>query len=67
VKLSINGEPREVGAATVAELVEELGHRPEQQGIAVAVNDEVVPRSRWADCALSERDRVEVVGAVQGG
>jgi len=67
VKLSINGEPREVGAATVAELVEELGHRPEQQGIAVAVNDEVVPRSRWADWALSERDRVEVVGAVQGG
>lgn len=67
MKLSINGQPREVGAATVAELVEELGHRPGQQGIAVAVNDEVVPRSRWADRALSEQDRVEVVGAVQGG
>ena len=35
--------------------------------VAVAVDGEVVPRSRWADHALAEGQRVEVLQAVQGG
>jgi sulfur carrier protein len=33
----------------------------------VAVNGEVVPRGEWPVTALGERDRVEVLGAAQGG
>jgi sulfur carrier protein len=62
----VNGVERAVPVAmTVAELVEWLGATP--HGVAVAVNDEVVTRGAWATCALADGDRVEVVGAVQGG
>lgn len=37
------------------------------QGIAVAVNDAVVPRGLWAGTRIAPGDRVEIVTAVQGG
>lgn len=37
------------------------------RGIAVAINDSVVPRGRWADTVLSPGDRVEIVKVLQGG
>jgi sulfur carrier protein len=38
-----------------------------RQGLAVAINTEVVPRARWADQKLQEGDRVLVIQASQGG
>ncbi|MCI0686641.1 MAG: sulfur carrier protein ThiS [Sporichthyaceae bacterium] len=76
VRVSINGESRQLATGTtVADVVAELagpGQAPEQQprpgrGIAVAVNDEVVPRTAWPSTELTEADRVEVLTAVQGG
>jgi len=62
----VNGEPREVPEeATVASLVEELSAPP--RGVAVAIDGEVVPRSRWAATSLPDGARVEVVAAIQGG
>jgi sulfur carrier protein len=64
----VNGEPAEVAAgATVAELLARLGHPASGAGIAVALNGEVVPRTAWPATGLAERDRVEVLGAAQGG
>jgi sulfur carrier protein len=64
----VNGEPAEVAAgATIAQLLAGLGHPPSGAGIAVAVNGEVVPRAAWPATGLGERDRVEVLGATQGG
>jgi sulfur carrier protein len=66
VIIVINGEAREVpSGTTVAQVVATLTGQP--SGIAVAVNSEVVPRGGWAGQVLGERDRVEVVTAVQGG
>ena len=36
-------------------------------GVAVALNSEVVPRSRWATTPLTAGDAVELVTAMQGG
>jgi sulfur carrier protein len=36
-------------------------------GVAVAVNDSVVPRGLWGSTSVRPGDRVEVVTAVQGG
>jgi sulfur carrier protein len=36
-------------------------------GIAIAVNEVVIPRSEWADYRLQEADRVFVIRATQGG
>lgn len=66
VRISVNGEPREVAAgATLAALVGELSAAP--SGIAAAVNEAVVPRGRWPETRLADGDRVEVLTAVQGG
>jgi thiazole synthase len=64
----VNGETREVAAgSTVLALLEKLGIGRGPDGVAVAVNDEVIPRAGWETTALDEDDRVEVVQAVQGG
>lgn len=58
----VNGEAQEVApGCTVGTLA------PNQRGVAVAVNREIVPRSRWGEARLSEGDRVEILEAAQGG
>jgi sulfur carrier protein len=37
------------------------------KGIAVAVNDVVVPRTSWLQFKLSENDRITLIRATQGG
>jgi sulfur carrier protein len=37
------------------------------RGVAVALDDAVVPRSAWGTTNVRPGDRVEVVTAVQGG
>lgn len=63
--LTVNGAPTQVAdGGSVHDLVTAMG-LPEQ-GIAVAVDGELVPRSHW-DSELSDGSTVEVVTAVQGG
>lgn len=62
----VNGEARSVAERTsVDDLARSLGAAT--TGVAVAVNEEVVARSAWATTGLSDGDRVEVLGAMQGG
>ena len=64
--VTVNGERRELAdGVTVADLVADL--LVEARGVAVAVNSEVVSRSRWDGTRLAAGDRVEVLGAAQGG
>ncbi|WP_205857256.1 sulfur carrier protein ThiS [Phytoactinopolyspora endophytica] len=37
------------------------------RGIAVALNDDVVPRSSWAMTTVNTGDQVEILTATQGG
>ena len=62
----VNGEPLEF-SGSVADLVEHrLGDRS-RPGIAVAVEQRVVPRGDWESRPLRPGERVEIVTAVQGG
>jgi len=66
MKLTINGEPRELAApATVADILSQLGidHRK----VAVERNLEIVSKSAYADTALGEGDRIEIVAFIGGG
>ncbi|MEU1627241.1 sulfur carrier protein ThiS [Streptomyces sp. NPDC020096] len=64
--VSLNGETREVPEGlTLDRLVATL--TTAHSGVAAAVNETVVPRSRWTSTALGDGDRVEVLTAVQGG
>ncbi|MDQ1732438.1 MAG: sulfur carrier protein [Pseudonocardiales bacterium] len=64
--LIVNGQQRQVeDDISLTELVNQVSDR--DTGIAVAVNNEVVPRSGWPAMPLDDGDRIDVVTAVQGG
>ena len=66
--IEVNGEQVELNEpATVAAVIERIGAGGDRRGVAVAVNGEVVPRSAWDQTPLSNGQRVEIVGAIQGG
>jgi sulfur carrier protein len=68
VKITINGDVTQLpDGASVTGLLNQNGHDPSRRGMAVALNGEVVPRSRWPEQQLSEGDVVELLTATQGG
>jgi sulfur carrier protein len=63
----VNNTPQETAdTQTLTELLARLA-LAEQRGLAVAVNDTVVPRTQWPAHALREHDRVTIIRATQGG
>ena len=66
--VTVNGERRELPPrATVASVVELLDVSPGARGVAVALDGEVVTRTRWSETELVEGAAIEVVAAIQGG
>jgi sulfur carrier protein len=66
MRVVVNGVARDLTpGTTLAQVVDDLTRAP--AGVAVAVNDTVVPRGAWASTVLDDSDRVEVLTAVQGG
>ena len=65
MKITVNGTPRETGAATLAALLEELGHGGAK--VATAVNESFVPAAIRPEQRLNEGDRIEIVAPRQGG
>lgn len=64
--IKVNGNDRPLERETsLADLVRELAL--EGKRIAVELNGEIVPRSRYGEVALADGDRLEVVVAVGGG
>ncbi len=67
IHIHVNDADRSVTCGTgLLSLLEEMALAG-RQGLAVAVNAEVVPCSRWAERRLQEGDRVLVIQASQGG
>jgi sulfur carrier protein len=63
----VNDQSRALAAGTrLADLLRELG-LAERKGVAIAINDEVVPRSTWPTRPLADGERILVIQATQGG
>ena len=66
MQILLNGEARDVAPdATVEMLVATLDLGDKR--FAVEINEELVPRSTFAEHALEQGDRVEIVTAIGGG
>ena len=65
ITIILNGEPRQVRAGSIADLVASLGL--DVKKVAVERNREIVPRSTLAEVALAEGDALEIVHFVGGG
>lgn len=65
MKVIINKQEHELAAgATVADAVAAIAAKPP---FAAAVNMQFVPRAQYAQHALHEGDRVEIISPVTGG
>ena len=64
--LTLNGEPHALPEPpTVAALLAAIGL--DTRKVAVERNEEIVPRSLYADTALAPGDRLEIVHFIGGG
>ena len=68
MKIHVNGEEKTVRSTlNVHDLLITLDLDPTQSGMAVAVDQEVIPQTAWQATELREDSKVEIIRAVQGG
>jgi sulfur carrier protein len=65
MRVTVNGEQREVASLSVDALLAELDY--EGTHFAVALNFDVVPKSRWHATELKAGDEIEIITPRQGG
>ena len=65
MKLKVNDQEVESGATTLS--LFSLEQNLPATGIAVAVNNRMVPRAEWNSYTLNEGDRILIIKAVCGG
>jgi len=65
MKLVVNGEARQVEAATLAALLEALNYGDAK--VATALNGDFVPARARATTSVKDGDRIEILAPRQGG
>ena len=65
MRVIVNGEPREIASRSVDALLGELEY--EGTHFAIAVNYDVLPKSKWAQTPLQNGDEIEIITPRQGG
>lgn len=66
--VTVNGQPYDCSPGlTLSEILRQIDWPSDQAGVAIAHNGVVVARRAWPQVALDDGDRVEIVGAIQGG
>lgn len=65
MQVFVNGEPVTVEPKRLSDVLVSLGYECEK--VAVAVNETFVPRKTWHSRELETDDRLDVLGAIQGG
>ena len=65
MRVTVNGEQREVASDSVDALLGELEY--EGTHFAIALNYDVLPRARWAQTPIKNGDEIEIITPRQGG
>ena len=65
MKIKVNNKEVETGACHLLKLSQELELPP--TGIAVAVNNRMIPRTEWEHFVLRKHDELVIIKAVCGG
>lgn len=65
MRVIVNGEQREIAASSVGALLSELDY--EGTHFAIAINYDVVPKSRWSETPIKAGDEIEIITPRQGG
>jgi sulfur carrier protein len=65
MRVTVNGEPIEITAQRIDALLGELEY--EGSHFAIALNYDVIPKSKWAETSLKGGDEIEIITPRQGG
>jgi sulfur carrier protein len=65
--LTVNGKLCRYSGQSIDALITSLDIDPRRRGIAVAINETVVPRAAWTETKVSPGDRIEIVRPLAGG
>lgn len=65
MNIVVNNQDYSVESRTLTELIAELSI--ETKGVAIALNNRVIPRVEWGGVELSQNDKIVIVSAVFGG
>jgi sulfur carrier protein len=66
MKLIVNNKPEDHHLEHLNQLLQDLDLF-ESKGIAVAVNNKVIPKMNWNAFQLTENDTITIIRATQGG
>lgn len=64
-RIIINNEERQTEALYITQLATEL-NLPER-GVALAINNKIVPRATWESSPINEGDNITIIKAAFGG
>jgi sulfur carrier protein len=68
MNIKLNGEDKSIDSAiSLNDFVLSQLNGKEPKGIAVAVNETIIPKQEWGSVVINENDSIEIVHAVQGG
>ncbi|MBI2722747.1 MAG: sulfur carrier protein ThiS [Bacteroidetes bacterium] len=66
MEISVNSEIKIISNGSLNSLITQLlGEKT--KGIAVAVNQTIIPKQHWENTSLKEKDNVMIIKATQGG
>lgn len=65
MEIHVNGEPFLFSGSVLADLLREL--KRDTDGIAIAIDQQVVPRSQWQKRPMQEQDDVLIFESIAGG
>ena len=66
MKLIMNDAPIEISGSSLVRALSDSGIN-DLKGLAVAVNDTIIPRTSWENFILNENDTITIIRATQGG
>ena len=66
IEVTVNENEHSFNAETnVQQLLEEL--KTPSNGIAIAINEHVIPKTKWKKTKLNNKDKILIITATQGG
>lgn len=65
MKVQVNSKEVETTTTTITQLTDEL--QLPTKGVAIAVNNQMIPRTQWDEFCLQENDCLVIIQAACGG
>ncbi len=69
MKIKLNDKELEISHSITLEelLLKEINLSSDKKGVAVAVNDNIIPKNDWKNLKINDKDEILVIIAAQGG